>query len=227
MGFSIGQRFCDCPSEHPHYCPTGWKLIFANNRNMHKAKANYAPVEGKCLSATWSLNKSCHFILGCKDLILAIDHKPLVKVLGDQKLEHIMNPRLQSLKEKTRPFIFRVIHEPSKIHFMADALSIYASGDTDPERLELPDNTHVAWGDNTLYDEYDTEVAKMEEEQLCHSSNTVLHRVGHMGHSSSGGLRPDHVAPSRHSPDGVPRVHGRNAGHNMAVSPAQRRTVHL
>jgi hypothetical protein len=40
MGFSLGQKFHDCPLEEPHCCPTGWKLVFTNNRYTHKAKSD-------------------------------------------------------------------------------------------------------------------------------------------------------------------------------------------
>jgi hypothetical protein len=103
-----GMRFslCDCPSEDLYCCQTSWKLICANNWYTHKAKADYTTMEGECMSAAWSLDKACHFLLGCTDLILAVYYKPLLKVLGDRKLEHITNPHLQSLKKKTLLFLF-------------------------------------------------------------------------------------------------------------------------
>ncbi|RDH89254.1 MAG: hypothetical protein DIZ77_16200 [endosymbiont of Seepiophila jonesi] len=144
IGFSLGQKHCSCPSEEPWCCNTGWKLTFASNRYTHNAEENYAPVEGEALAVAWALDKARHFVLGCNDLIVATDHKPLLKVLGDRKMEDIKNPRLYNLKEKTLPFQFRITHVPGKRHFTADSLSRYASGDPNPNKMDLPDDAHAA-----------------------------------------------------------------------------------
>ena len=34
-------------------------------------------------------NNSRHFVLGCNDIIVDIDDKPILKVLGDRKMEDI------------------------------------------------------------------------------------------------------------------------------------------
>ena len=107
---------------------------------------NYAPVEGECLAVAWALDKARHFVLGCTDLIVAVDHKPLLKVLGDRKMEDIKNPRLYNLKERTLPFLYRITYVPGKKHFTADAMSRYASGETDPEMMGNSGKNHtVCW----------------------------------------------------------------------------------
>ena len=143
IGFSLGQKHCSCPSDEPWCCQTGWKLTFASNRYTHNAEENYAPVEGEALAVAWALDKARHFVLGCNDLIVATDHKPLLKVLGDRKMEDIKNPRLYNLKEKTLPFLFRITYVPGKRHFTADSLSRYASGDPNPNKMDLPDDAHA------------------------------------------------------------------------------------
>ena len=55
--------------------------------------------------------------------MVATDHKPLLKLLGDRKLEDIANPRLVNLKEKTLRWKVDIIHVPGKIHFGRDTLS--------------------------------------------------------------------------------------------------------
>ena len=59
-------------------------------------------------------------------------------------MEDIKNPRLYNLKEKTLPFLFRITHVPGKRHFTADNLSRYASGDPNPNKMDLPDDAHAA-----------------------------------------------------------------------------------
>lgn len=56
-------------------------------------------MEGEALAVAVALDKSRHFVLGCKDLIIAVDHKPLLKLFGDRSLDEISNSR-QKLERK-------------------------------------------------------------------------------------------------------------------------------
>ena len=128
IGHTLSQKHCTCPGRNPRCCPTGWKFAAFASRFTHPAEQNYSPVEGECLSAAVGLRKFKHFVLGCNDLILVVDHKPLVRLLGDRRLEDIDNVRLMKLKEKTLPFRFNVVHCPGKFHKSADAGSRYPCG---------------------------------------------------------------------------------------------------
>ena len=75
-------------------------------------------------------------MLGCKDLTVATDHKPLLNILNDRSLADIQNRRLQNLKEKTLSYQFKIAHVPGRQHLGPDAASRYPVGD--PERLMLP-----------------------------------------------------------------------------------------
>ena len=101
MGFVLLQKYCSCKERTPICCSSGWKLVFAGSRFTSGAESRYAEVEGEALAAAYSLKKGRHFILGCKDLILAVDHKQFLNILGDKNLEDIDNPRILNLKEKT------------------------------------------------------------------------------------------------------------------------------
>ena len=48
----------------------------------------------------WALHRAGHYCLGNPDLVLAVDHKPLLKILGDKHLDDIDDPRMLNLKEK-------------------------------------------------------------------------------------------------------------------------------
>ena len=65
------------------------------------------------------------YTLGCPNLTLAVDHKPLTNILNDRRLDTIDNPRLRRLKEKTFPFSFGIQHVAGGSDAMkiADALS--------------------------------------------------------------------------------------------------------
>ena len=62
-------------------------------------------------------------MLGNTGLVIATDHKLLLKILGDRKLEEVQNPRLLWIKEATLPWRFTVIHVPGKDHYSPNALS--------------------------------------------------------------------------------------------------------
>ena len=82
-------------------------------------------------------------MLGCSDLTIATDNKPLLKIFGDRSLDQIGNTRLRNLKEKTLPYRFRMIHIPGLKNQTPDALSRYPTGTPTPERLVLQDDVHA------------------------------------------------------------------------------------
>ena len=49
-------------------------------------------------------------MLGCEDLVVAVDHKPLLGILGDKDFDEIENTRLANLKEKTLRYGFSIVH---------------------------------------------------------------------------------------------------------------------
>ena len=52
----------------PFCCNDGWKVTLVD-----------------------ALDKARYCVLGCEDLIIAVDHKPLLKIFGDRSLEDIPN----------------------------------------------------------------------------------------------------------------------------------------
>ena len=75
------------------------------------------------MAMVYALNKTKHFVLGCKQLYVATDHKPLMGTFGDRNREHVENLRLRRLKEQTKMFDFKMIHVPARKHAGPDALS--------------------------------------------------------------------------------------------------------
>ena len=138
LGFLLLQKHCNCLNVKPLCCKTGWKVALVGSRFTSSAESRYAPIEGEALAVVDALQKAKHFILGCSDLIIAVDHKPLLKVFGDRSLENIKNPRLFNLKEKTLQFRFRMVHVPGVRHAAADAVS--RNPTSKPEELQLPDD---------------------------------------------------------------------------------------
>ncbi|XP_012943385.2 uncharacterized protein LOC106013107 [Aplysia californica] len=124
--------------QKPFCCKTGWKITLVGSRLTSGAESRYAPIEGEPLAVVDALDKARHFTLGCSDLIVAVDHKPLLETFGDRCLDDIPNPRLRNLKEKSLRYRFRIVHIPDLRHAAADAVSHRPVGS--PNTLRLPDD---------------------------------------------------------------------------------------
>ena len=83
VGYWLFQKHCTCPTQDIFCCKTGWKITLVGSRFTHAAESRYAPIEGEALAVADALDKARHFVLGCKDLIIAVDHRPLLKIFGD------------------------------------------------------------------------------------------------------------------------------------------------
>ncbi|XP_071478837.1 uncharacterized protein [Diadema antillarum] len=138
IGFWLLQKHCSCNDVEPFCCNSGWKITLVGSRFTHAAETRYAPVEGEALAVADALDKARYFVLGCEDLIIAVDHKPLLKIFADRALQDIPNPRLRNLKEKTLRYRFRMVHIPGFRHRATDCLSRHPTGE--PEKLHLPDD---------------------------------------------------------------------------------------
>ena len=124
IGFFLLQQHCECEVEQGPNCgPDHWRMVLAGSRFTKDAETRYAPVEGEALAVVYALESTRMFVLGCPNLMVATDHKPLVPILNSKGLELIKNPRLLSMKEKTLMYRFTTKHVPGKFHFAADSVS--------------------------------------------------------------------------------------------------------
>ena len=141
IGYFLLQKHCLCDSSIPECCPDGWKVTLAGSRFLTGAEKRYAAIEGEALAIAWGLEQTKYFTQGCQDLIVATDHKPLVKIFGDRTLDEIPNTRLFRLKQRTLPWRFRAIHLPGRTNHAADAASRYPSPDTDVDAISVADKS--------------------------------------------------------------------------------------
>ena len=142
MGFWLCQKFCECEgSPRPGCCKDGWQTIFCGSRFCTAAEARYHPIEGEALAAAYGLDKCRFFVLGHPNLILCLDHQPLIPLFGQQELASIHNPRLFNFKTKSLPFRFQTIYIQGKKHVTPDALSRRHDGPHAPVQDEEPDHT--------------------------------------------------------------------------------------
>ncbi|KAK3894918.1 hypothetical protein Pcinc_001366 [Petrolisthes cinctipes] len=140
IGFVVLQQHCSCHlKEAPFCCKSGWRLALCGSRHLTSAEAGYAPVEGEALAVAWCLRKARLFLLGCPNLIVITDHRPLVKLLGDRELKDIANPRLFGLKEKTLHYRFQIKYLPGKRNSAADFLSRYPALCAPPDATDEED----------------------------------------------------------------------------------------
>ena len=90
---------------------------------MLPAEKNYAPVEGEALAVAWALEQTHYFTMGCNDLKVIVDHKPLTKLFGDRRLDEIENPCLFRLKRRTLMWRFGIEYQRGTSNPFADAMS--------------------------------------------------------------------------------------------------------
>ena len=123
VGCWLTQKFCDCEAEIPGCCESGWQTVHVASKFNSPAVSRYHPIEGEAFAAAWALDKCKLFVLGHQKLILAVDHKPLLAILGNQELTDVLNPRLMNFKLKSLAYQFKPIHVPGKKHVVADTMS--------------------------------------------------------------------------------------------------------
>ena len=80
------------------------------------------------LTVAVGLECSKYYTLGCKTLVVATDHKPLLSILNDRALDTVVNPRLLRIKERTQAWQFDVVYVPGGRQAAADALSRKKAG---------------------------------------------------------------------------------------------------
>ena len=124
VGCWLTQKFCSCMGNIPGCCKTGWQTVHVASRFNSPAVSRYHPVEGEAFAATWALEKCKLFVLGNPQLTLAVDHKPLIAILGQKnELADILNPRLMNFKLKSMAYSFTPVHIAGKKHVVPDTLS--------------------------------------------------------------------------------------------------------
>ena len=115
------------------------------SRFTQPAESRYAPIEGEALAVADALDKARYFVLGCNNPVIAVDHKPLLKIFGDRSLDRISTPRLRNLKGKTLRYHFRIVHIPGAKNRASDAISRHPTGDLIPPKMQLSDDIfHIA-----------------------------------------------------------------------------------
>ena len=132
LGFYLAKKHCACAGLDPSCCDSGWRITLLGSCFLKSAVTRYVPLEGECLGVAWALEQTKYFTLGCPNLLVVMDHKPLCKILGDKAMEDITNSRILKIKERTLLWKFSIVYRPGKLNYFADCTSrnpVEASGD--------------------------------------------------------------------------------------------------
>ena len=104
-------------------------MCYISSRFCSDAESRYAPIEGEALAVAWALEKAKYFLMGCQDLYVGVDHKPLLGIYAEGKaLTDIGNPRLRNLAEKASRYRFTTFHVKGKDNNLPDSMSRFPVG---------------------------------------------------------------------------------------------------
>ena len=125
VGYLVLQKNCNCTLEKaPTRCNDGWNLVFAGSRFTNDAESRYSSSEGEALAVVWALNHSRMFTVGCKNLLVVTDHRPLLGIFADRDLHKILQTLVSADSKKSRyGFRFAIQYNPGKCNRSADAVS--------------------------------------------------------------------------------------------------------
>ena len=98
-----------------------WKPVAFASRSLTDTESHYAQIEKEALTLVWSCEKFSDYVLG-KQFLFETDHKPLVPLLGNKRLDSLP-PRVLRFRLRLMRFQYSITHVPGKTLYMADTLS--------------------------------------------------------------------------------------------------------
>ena len=88
FGYFLFQKHYRCPTESGPNCGENhWKIILAGSRFTKDVESRYSPIEWADLALIYGLESCRMFILGCPDLLVTVDHQPLIKYFRNRSLK--------------------------------------------------------------------------------------------------------------------------------------------
>ena len=118
-----------------------WKPVAYASRSLTETERRYSQIEKKALAATWASEKFVDYILG-RHYELETDHKPLVPLLGNKRLD-ALPPRILRFRLRLDKFDYTIHHVPGKELYSADTLSRAPLSGADASTLELQDEVEA------------------------------------------------------------------------------------
>ena len=164
IGYWLRQKYCNCPGTRPDCCENGWRITLVGSRFLRDAEKRYAAIEGECLAVAWALEDTRWFTLGCSSLVVATDHKPLIRILSDKALENIHNPRIFRLKQRTLMWNFTITHIAGRSNSAADSASRNPTA--------IPDTLAIVRLDDDCHDNMEADIIATAQSQACSDAVT-------------------------------------------------------
>lgn len=118
-----------------------WRLIMCGSRFISDTESRYAMVELEFNGVEWAVKKCRLYLIGLPFFTLVIDHQPLVCILDRYTLVAVENLRLQRMKEKLSPYVFKTVWRKGSQHSIPDALS--RAPVTDPTEEDISDENEL------------------------------------------------------------------------------------
>ena len=98
-------------------CLTGSRLCFGG-------ESRYSPIEGEALAVARALKKAKLFVMGCMNLHILVDCKPLLGIFSpDKALADIENSRLRNLAVKVSEYVCTTVHGKGVENTISDMMS--------------------------------------------------------------------------------------------------------
>ena len=137
-------------------------LVQAGSR-LSGAESRYAIIELELLAVTWAIYK-CHiFLAGLPHFTVVTDHRPLVSILNNHRLE-VVNPRLQRLKTRVMAYNFTAEWVKGALNSASDALSRFPV--SSPSSQEVLTECEVDHGEAVSIAEIQAVTLEQQEESI-------------------------------------------------------------
>ena len=98
-----------------------WRPIAYASRVLSEVECRYAQIEREALAVVWACERFAEFVLGL-EVSIETDHKPLVPLLGEKRLD-CLPPRILRFRLRLDRFSYTIKYVPGKEMYAADALS--------------------------------------------------------------------------------------------------------
>ena len=110
-------------------------MCSVGSRFCSKSESNYSPTEGEFTALIEGLEKTAYFTLGCANLTVGTDHKPLIPIINGTDLSTVKTPRQHRLRERLLRWNLNAQYIPGKLLGGTDALSRYGVREADDETV--------------------------------------------------------------------------------------------
>ena len=118
-----------------------WRPVAFASRAMTETECSYAQIEKEALATTWACEKFSDYVLG-KKIVVETDHKPLVPLLSNKRLESLP-PRILRFRLRLSRYDYAIEHVPGKLLYTADTLSRSPVSSAELRELSLQEEAEL------------------------------------------------------------------------------------